>query len=372
MESKKKLNILIVSWRGPGHPQAGGAEISTHEHARGWVQAGHSVTLFTSSYPGARPQEKVDGVNVIRKGTQVFGVQLEALKWYLFDTHLRFDIVVDQFHGIPFFTPLYVKEKKLSFIHEVAKEVWNLNPWPWPFNLIPALVGRIFEPLIFKLIYRKIPFMTVSQSTKEDLVNWGIPQNNITVVHNGIDKFITKNHFPKESRKTVIFLGVLSRDKGIEDALRVFSLLKNQSEKWQFWVVGKGDTRKLKIGKNIKLWGFVSEKKKFELLSRAHILINPSVREGWGLVVMEAASVGTPTVAFNVPGLRDSILNGHTGIVVEKLHSVNNMALEIINLLGSDERYRSMSAEAIKWSKKFSWKESSTKSLDLINKIICS
>lgn len=369
------MNILIFSWRGPGHPNAGGAEISTHEHAKGWVQAGHDVTLFTAAFIGCKEQEVVDGLNIIRRGRQIFGVQWEAFKWYLSKDHPKYDLIIDQFHGIPFFTPLYVKVKKLAFIHEVTKEVWKLNPLVFPFNFITAILGSVLEPLIFQL-YRKNYFMTVSESTKKDLVDWGIPQKNITVIHNGLNMPRIK-FYPKEKKKTLIFLGALSKDKGIEDALKIFSIL-DKTGNFQFWIVGKGDfryleylksqARKLGIDKKVKFWGFVSKEKKYELLTRAHILINPSIREGWGFVVMEAASVGTPAVGYNVPGLRDSILDGKTGIL-SKEYSVDSLADEIVKLLENEERYSKIGRNAIIWSKNFSWDKATKMSTDLINKI---
>ena len=208
------MNILILSWRGTGHPNAGGAEISTHEHAKAWVKDGYSVTLFTSFYKGAKSEEKIDGVNIIRRGDQFFSVHWEAFKWYCFGHHQKFDLVVDQFHGVPFFTPLYVRVKKLGFIHEVTKEVWNLNQWPFPFNFIVAILGRTLEPLVFKL-YQNTYFMTVSESTKKDLIGWGMPEKNITIIHNGIYIHRFKKLPNKELKKTLIYLGALAKDKGI-------------------------------------------------------------------------------------------------------------------------------------------------------------
>lgn len=377
MEGKEKLNILILSWRGPGHPNAGGAEISTHEHAKGWVKAGHNVTLFTSYYKGVRQKENIDGVIIIRREHQVFGVQLAAFRWYLFGNHPKFDLVIDQFHGIPFFTPLFVRVKKLGFIHEVAKEVWWLNSWQKPLNLIPAIIGTIFEPLIFYLLYKRIPFMTVSESTKKDLISWGIAEKNIVVINNGFNNFKLKSLPSKEKKKTIIFLGALSKDKGIEDALLTFVKLQNGQENFQFWVVGKGEenylkflknmTMKLRI-KNIKFWGYVTEEKKFELLSRAHVLISPSIREGWGLTVIEAASMGTPTAAYNVPGLRDSIVDGKTGILCLE-NSVEDLANKIYQLLTDEKKYDRIRKNAMSWSKNFSWEKAVSKSLQLIQSL---
>ncbi|MDD5415738.1 MAG: glycosyltransferase family 4 protein [Candidatus Daviesbacteria bacterium] len=377
MEDKEKLNILILSWRGPGHPNAGGAEISTHEHAKGWVKGGHQVTLFTSLYPRANKEEIVDGVRIVRRGGQVLGVHWEAFKWYVFENHQKYDLVVDQFHGIPFFTPFYVKVRKLAFIHEVTKEVWRLNPWPWPFCLGPKILGPIIEPLIFKLFYRNIPFMTVSESTRKDLIEWGIPRQNINVIHNGIQ--FPRMVFPKkQTKKTITFLGALAKDKGIEDAINIFSILQRRyKDSLQYWIIGKADSRYQNFLKNlitslgltdVKFWDFVSEKKKFELLAGSYILINPSIREGWGLVVIEAARVGTPTIAFDVSGLRDSVIDNKTGVLSKGL-TQKDLADQVINLLENEQKYNRMSQAAMIWSRNFSWEKASAMSLCLIEKI---
>lgn len=369
------MNILILSWRGPKHPNAGGAEISTHEHAKGWVKAGHQVTLFTSAFASCKKEEIIDGVRIIRHGWQIIGVHWEAFKWYLFGEHPKFDIVIDQFHGIPFFTPLYVRSKKLAFIHEVTKEVWRLNPLPCPLNYFIAFFGVLFEPLIFKL-YKQTPFMTGSESTKNDLIAWGIPENNITVIHHGI---IAHSYIKaKRDYKTMIFLGALSKDKGIEDALQIFSLVAQKNKKMRFWIVGKTysqyltklrlNAKRLGISRKVKFWGFVNEKKKFELLSKSYIAINPSIREGWCMVVIEAASVGTPTVGYNVAGLRDSIIDNKTGLLSDP--TPQSLAEEINTLLNNVTSYKKLQSQCVIWSKKFTWEKAITKSLLLILYII--
>lgn len=373
------MNILIFSWRGIGHPNAGGAEIVTHEHARAWVKAGHKVTLFTSWFRGCNRDQSIDGVRILRRGYGPIIVHVKAFYWYLFSTSEKFDVVVDQFHGIPFFTPLFVRTKKLAFIHEVAKEVWWLNPWPRPFNLIPAILGSFLEPLIFKIFYRNIAFMTVSRSTKSDLVSWNIPENNITIIHNGVKKFSTTSHYEKERKKTVLFLGALTKDKGAEEALKVFRCIDVMDEDYQFWIAGKGDrhyqgllvrrSREMGISDKLTFWGFVSEKRKFELFSKAHILIDTSVREGWGLVVIEAASAGTPTVGYNVPGLRDSIVHGKTGYLCEPVPLA--CAMKIVSLLESRTDYTRIRRNCFKWARKFNWRKSTKKSLSYIHTLIC-
>ncbi len=371
------MNILILNWRDPEHPNAGGAEQVTLEHAKGWIKGGHNVWWFSSTFQEAKTNEFIDGVNIIRSGRQVFGVHIKACLWYLFKKHPKFDLVIDQFHGIPFFTPLYMRTKKLAFIHEVAKEVWNLNPWPKPFHIIPAIFGTLLEPFVFKILYKNIPFMTVSESTRDDLKKWGI--NNIKVIHNGVLLHLPNPLPKKEKVPTALFLGAISPDKGIFDAIKTFAEIVKMDAVWQFWIVGKGTkeiiddlqnlAREMQIDKQITFWGFVDEKKKFELLSRANILINPSIREGWCLVNIEASASGTPVVGYNSAGLRDSIKNGRTGTLVES-RNYKKLAEEAISLMNDKKRYNEYSHNSIAWSKSFRWEKSITKSLDLIERVV--
>lgn len=372
------MNILILSWRSPGHPNAGGAEQVTFEHAKGWVAAGHRIVWFSSEFKGGKIQEDISGVTIIRKGDYIVGVRIKALLWYLFGKHPKFDLVVDEFHGIPFFTPLYVRTRRFGFIYEVTKEVWAFNPWPKPFNLLPAILGTFFEPFIFRLFYRRIPFMTDSESTKQDLVSLGITRQNVMVVNPGATLFLPKGHGDKDQKLTAMYLGAISRDKGTEDAIRAFAEIDRKDNQWQFWVVGSGSkdlvqklkklTSELDIDKKTTFWGFVSDKRKFELLSRAHVMINPSIHEGWGLVNIEANSVGTPVIGYNVHGLRDSIRDRVTGILVDK-GDYRSLAVQAINLMREKERYAKFQKECKKWAARFTWDKATEQSLELIESI---
>lgn len=371
------MNILILSWRSPGHPNEGGAEQVTLEHARYWVKHGHNVVWFSSEYPGGKVQENVGGVEIIRKGGYVLGVRFYAILWYFLGSHPKFDLVVDEFHGIPFFTPLFIKTRKLAFIHEVAKEVWKLNPWPKPFNLIPSIIGANLEPFIFKYLYKKAPFMTVSESTREDLIKWGIPRKGITVVHNGVSLKLPKR-IVKNKVKTAMYLGAISEDKGTFDALKVFAGIERKDEDWQYWVVGKGtkeyikelkeEAKNLGIYNKLKFWGFVDDKKKFQLLSEAWILVNPSIREGWGLVNIEAAACEAPVFGYEVSGMKDSVQNGKTGILV-KPGETQELASEILEIVNNKSKYQLFQAKSKKWSEKFSWEKSDKESLELIESL---
>lgn len=364
----------MLSWRGPGHPHYGGAEINTWENLVAWKKAGHNVVWFTSIFPGGLANENINGVEIIREGSQNFGVHIAACTWYLFKRHMKFDIVVDQFHGIPFFTPLYIRTRKVGFIHEVAREVWWLNPWPKPFNLIPGVLGSIIEPITF-FLYRNVDFITVSNSTKSDLIACGIPEKNINVFLSGVNLNIPTPPPKKHRVPVVMFLGALSKDKGVEEALEVFFLIHAQHPKWQFWVVGKSDDEylhslqdkcvKLHIQNAVTFWGPIYGKDKFNLLAKSWVLINPSIREGWGLVNIEANAVGTPVVGYNVPGTRDSVRDGITGYLVPS-HNIKSMADRIIDLIQEPKKYKDISRNSIRWAKQFSWSKFTKQSLALL------
>lgn len=372
------MKILILSWRGPGHPHEGGAEKVTHVYAKSWVDAGHEVTLFTSSFTDSINEEVLDGVRIIRRGSQAFGVKIAAFHWYIFENKENFDLVFDHFHGIPFFTPLYVRTKKIAFIHEVATQVWSLNTWPKPLNLIPAVVGRYGEPFIFK-IYKGCEFLTVSNSTKIDLVEFGVDEKLITVINNGVE--IAQDNPKKSGIKnkvfTVTYLGAIAKDKGIEDALKAFSGSYLKDSGMQLWVVGKGhedyvselirECKNLKIDKSVKFWGFVSDRKKSELLKKTDVLLNLSIHEGWGLVNIEANNFAVPVIGYSVSGTVDSVVDGETGVLCDK-GDVKSVSKAILKLKSDGRLYSQLSKGAKNWSKKFKWSGSIAKSLELIKR----
>lgn len=364
------MKILILNWRDIRHPLSGGAEISTHEHAKAWVKAGHQVIYFSSFFKGAKKTEETDGINFIRYGNH-YTVHLWAFLYFVTKLRGKIDLIVDEFHFIPFFSTLYFHGKILAFIHETAGEIWFKNK-PFPVNLICFLL----EPLFFKL-YTNVFFMTVSDSTKKDIIKFGIKKENIRVVHNGVWQITNK--YTKERVPTIIYLGKLAEDKGVKEAILAFEMIKKNIEKIKFWIAGKeekaGYQNKIKEmvdKKGIKnetiFFGYVSESKKHELLKKAWILIHPSIKEGWGLTVMEAAVQGTPTVAYNIVGLRDSIRNDITGLLTKNKHP-EELAKKILMLCKNRVLYKKLGDNACIWSKTFNWEKAQKQSLQLIEKL---
>ena len=372
------MRILVFSWRDPKHPLAGGAEQVMHEHMKGWISRGHEVTLFSSKVDGLKDKEAVDGVRIIRKGYQYLGVQIAGFLFYL-KNNGSFDFLIDQFHGLPFFTPIYSNKPKVAVIQETARKVWFMNPLPSPINLLVGIIGFITEPLFF-LFYKYTFFATGSESAKVDVSNMGISLKNITVWPHGVIIPKLKNKPVKEKRKTVIFLGILSKDKGILEAVKCFQILSKKDSDYQFWVIGKPETeefglvlkkivKELGMEKRIKFWGFVPLKKKFQLLGKSHVLINPSAREGWGLVNIEANSMDVPVISFKAAGLIDSVKNNYSGVFINK-NNYLDLAESVELLLGNKRKYLKLCKTAKLWSDRFNWESSVKISLSVINKVM--
>ncbi|OGH06541.1 MAG: hypothetical protein A2W22_05260 [Candidatus Levybacteria bacterium RBG_16_35_11] len=364
------MNILMLNWRDPKNPKSGGAEYVTSEHCKAWVKAGHKVTWFTSKYSGGKDIETVDGIKFIRRGNSNT-VYLLAPLYYLFSKE-KFDLVIDQIHGLPFFTPLYVRKPKIAFIHEVASEIWDYM-FPFPINKI----GKSIEPFYFKL-YKDIKFWTDSDSTIDDLEKQGIARNYITSINCPISNK-TLEIFPKKEEKfTLIFVSRVVKMKGIEEVIRAFFYILRIHKNSQLWIVGDGeknyveelkDTMKsFSISPKVRFLGKVSEKKKIELLRKAHILLHASVKEGWGLVVIEAASQATPSVVYNVSGLKDSVKNGKTGMVLRE-NSAKEMANAALELFLNKKRYKEFQNNCLKWADSLTWEKATKQSLDLINNV---
>lgn len=371
---KRIMNIVILNWRDNHHPLAGGAEQSLLQHATYWQNKGAHITWVASSFPKSKEEEIIDGIRIVRMGSH-YTVHLHAFFYFKKYLEKETDIVIDCFHFIPYFSPFYVsKSKIIALINEPGKNAWFKNSF-FPIHII----GYFFERFFF-IFYRKIQFITSANSIARELIAYGIPRKDIHIIPHGIT-IIDKKLYKKENTPTVVFLSQLTEDKGIEDAIKAFALIKNVKEKAKFWIVGKqidqayGQllrrlTEKLGIAKDVVFFGFVSERKKWELLSRSWLLVHPSIREGWGLNILEANASRTPAVGYNVTGLRDSIQDMKTGLLTEN-NTPSDLASKITLLLNNKKLYKRLSKNALLWSKRFEWNKAGKQSWQLIKKRPC-
>lgn len=370
------MKILLLNWRDIRHPKSGGAEIVTFEHAKRWVLRGNDVTWITSYYPGALNEEIVGGVKILRR----FGslTVFFYTTWFLLTKSESYNVIIDEIHGIPFFSPLFTKKPVIVFIHEVAGEIWDYM-YPFPINRI----GRWLESVFFRL-YRKNYFWTDASSTIDELAKWGIPRKSCMAIPCPItvsDRSIILNakKLPKPNHPSFVFVSRLVKMKGIEEVIKAFSFIVQQHPDARLTIIGSGDEPYVRslhtmakdygCDNSITFAGRVEEKEKYILMAQAHILLHASVKEGWGLVVLEAASVGTPSVVYDVAGLRDIVKDKKTGLVVHT-NSPRDMARVALELYEDKKRYAQYQMNAEKWEQSLDWDTIADESLMLIRKAV--
>jgi glycosyltransferase involved in cell wall biosynthesis len=353
--------ILIINWRDIAHPDAGGAEAFTHEVARRWAEQGHDVTQLSSGFAGAPKSAELDGVRVRRLGrlrTGSFHVlvqrELARLRGY--------DAVIESVNTIPFLTPLWRGRvpHTLAVFHQLAEDVWDAE-LPRPL----AVAGRRIERSLLRL-YRDVPTAAVSDSTRADLQRLGFTR--VRVVPNGLDEPPDVRHVPKTTDPTFLFVGRLAANKRPDHAVRAFGVIRHTMPRARLWIVGRGpEESKLarELPDGAELLGRLPRTELFERMAAAHCLIVPSVREGWGLVVVEANSVGTPAVGYDIPGLRDSIRPGVTGRLAPNA-DVEALAEAALAVVADAEGYEQMQAAARAWAASFSWDTTAAALYDLL------
>jgi glycosyltransferase involved in cell wall biosynthesis len=301
------MNIIICNWKDRTHPGAGGAEVYTEECASRWAQWGHNVTLVTAAVAGQPERDVVDGVNIIRRGSRL-GVYGQTAR-YLREHAKHADVVIDEINTRPFFAHRYAgKTPVVALVHQVAREVW-FNEVPWPV----AVAGRhVLEPRWLSK-YEDIPTLTVSESSADSLRTYGF--RNIEIVPEGVeiddDIRVALQSVPKASVPTLAFCGRLVSMKRPDHAIAAFEKARSiMGTDIELHIVGSGpleEELRRKETPGVVIHGRVSQLEKFRIMASAHALLATSVREGWGLVVSEAAAVGTTAIAYDIPGLRDSV-----------------------------------------------------------------
>lgn len=360
------MKLLMLSWRYLGHPQGGGAEILTHEMLKRCVERGWDVTAFTAAYPGSSATDEIDGVRIVRSGKQ-HTVHLHAWRW-LRQRRTQFDRVVDQINTIPFLTPLYVPaQQRRMFICQFAREFW-FRETRGVFRL-GAPFGYLLEPWQTRL-YRTTPTITISTSTETELRALGVPVTGILpmAIH-GCALDVLE---PKTMPLSAIIIGRLTQAKFVEEGIRAFARIQATHPDARLAIVGAGDPKyrdhleELVVGlglSGVAFHGRVSEARKRELLAAAHVHLFTSHREGWGLTVTEAAAMGTPTVGYDVPGVRDSVRDRRLLAPVGDDAALADRAL---SLLSTPSRYDEIRHEAWCYARTLSWDRTADAFMELV------
>jgi len=353
--------------------EPGGAEKATYEIARRWVLSGHKVHWICGGFSRGRKVENIDGITVTRVGGKYSVYGLLPL-YYLAKLRRSSDVVIDEINTVPFFSVLFAKEPKVALIHQLAADVL-FEELPW----IQAKFWSLMEPRVLSL-YKGLPIIS-SESTKDDLARIGLPRSNIHTINYGVDKLLYK---PGEKSPTplVIYLGRVRRFKGVHYLIRAMRRIVQDVPGTKASIVGKGEPtyelelRQLVVGlKLTKDVGFHefgfrdSSMQKIKLLQKAWVLVFPSIREGFGLTVVEANACGTPAVVTNVPGLRSTVKNNETGLLVPP-RDVDALAEAVIMLLKDETLRARLSTSALQWSRNFDWDRTADQTLSILRSAI--
>lgn len=387
----KKTVILALSWRDIKAPKSGGAEVLSHAMLSRLDPQIYRVIHLSPMFPGAKKVENIDGVSYIRHGN--IGSVIFYAAYYYLKNKGDIDYVIDECNTHHFFTPFYIpKEKRILFIHQLTREIWYISA-KFPLNVI----GHALESWSLR-IYRKGKAITVSESTKQDLVSLGFDPHQIFIIPNGIHteiKQFMEEAIPKQKSPTLIYVGRYASYKGIDIAIQAFADVNKQHDDAKLWIVGKenieyiceslvpvlqqyqlkiyfvnSSTQEAFISRcgsfliaesqetaDIVIWGFVDEGQKYRLMKSAWLLLFPSIREGWGIIVTEAALLKTPSLVSDAPGCRDAVNYGKAGYICKE-RTPSAFAAEINRIMADPDEYQHIVETSFSYSLPHLWDSS--------------
>jgi glycosyltransferase involved in cell wall biosynthesis len=357
------MKILWLAHRDPMNPKAGGAERIIYEIGKRLLSHGHEVTIFTGGWRDSKREDYLDGITIIRFGKRL-GPHI-ALPIHLLTTN--YDIVIaDLGHAVPWISPILMRKKVIvSFLHLHARSL------PGQVGKMLAYIITALEKLYF-IIYNSQQFVTISSTSYKDLTELGINKSNIALINPGVNSEFFKPSI-KTNHPSMVYFGGMRPYKRPEESLYLLSLLRNKIDCLKLTIIGEGISKPgleklakdLGVINDVIFTGKISYEKISKLVSMAWLNIHTSKTEGWGISITEASAAGTPTVAYDVPGVRDAVEDGRNGI---KVKDGNREALAdaAFSILNDPERWWSSSIEV---AKKYSWDATAELWENLIRKV---
>jgi glycosyltransferase involved in cell wall biosynthesis len=308
------MRVLILNWRDIRSPRAGGAEHVTHEVARRLVERGWVVSWLSSRVEGAPDEEVIDGIQLIRRGTELT-TRLHARR---VAASTQPDVILEEINTLPYLASVWANVPVVLYMNQIAAEVWWYEA-PLPL----AMIGRLAEPAYLRA-YRRCSAVTISASSRDDLRRMGV-RGPIAIAPMAADVAVVDDPGRRDRRGALVGIGRLTPSKRYDHAIHALVDLLTDHPHATLTLVGDGRDRGrlealangLGVAHSVEFAGRVSEAEKLRILDRSDVLIGTSVREGWGLTITEAAARGTPAVVYDVPGFRDAVIPGRTGLLVD-------------------------------------------------------
>ena len=350
------MRILVINWRCTKNPLAGGAEVYFQEIFSRMVARGHDVTLLCERFPGSEPEESLAGIRTIRAGGKfTFNFTAARQVGRLADS-LNADIVIDDLNKIPFYSPWHTKRPVLAILmHLFRGSIFK--------ETLPPMAAYVWlAETMIPLAYKRCRFAVLSESSKKDTMKVGIDPTRITVIPPGTDFDRFRPDASVAREPVVLHVGRLKKYKATDHLLHAAKKLQDRGVKFTTVIVGDGDDKprlealaaKLELADSVRFTGFIPESEKVNWYRRAAVLVENSVKEGWGLIVMEANACGTPVVVARSPGLVDSSRDGVNGLMYD-YGNVPALAEKLERLLTDEALRARLGQQAIEWTRQWTW-----------------
>lgn len=350
------MKLVAVNWQDLENPLGGGAETHLHEILERLARYGHEVLLLCGGWPGCPPRATRNGVEIHRVGTrQTFA--LRARRYW--ERHLAArgcDLLYEDINKMPLFTTRWSGSQRVVAVvpHLFGAAAFQeLNP------ILASAVWLSERPIPW--MYRQVPFHAISESTADDLVARGVSRELVTVIPPGVScDYYTPDPSARAAVPTIAYLGRLKKYKGVDVVIRAFAAMTHPGARLE--IAGAGDFRpalerlvdSLALRERVRFLGFVTEAEKLALLRRAWVVSLASPKEGWGLTNVEAEACGTPVVASDSPGIRESVRHGETGFLVPH-GDIPAMARAFDRLAAAPQLVAQMGAKARMFAESFTW-----------------
>ncbi|RZS44772.1 glycosyltransferase involved in cell wall biosynthesis [Herbihabitans rhizosphaerae] len=350
----QRPRVLLVNWRDTRHPEGGGSERYVERMAEGLARRGYQVAIQCAAHDRAPRLETVDGVRFRRAGNK-FTVYLHALVAIAF---ARADLVVDVQNGMPFFARLVARCPVLILVHHLHEQQW--------YSAFGRRLGRLgwwIESTLAPRLFRNCRYVTVSDVTRRELADLGVESSRVNVVCNGVEPPPPTQAAPA-AEPTLVLVSRLVPHKQIEHAIDAVVALAPHWPDLRLEVVGEGPwypvlaeyASRRGVADRVRLHGWMTEQAKHETLARAWVHLCPSAKEGWGIVIMEAAGHGVPSVAYrSAGGVAESIVDNRTGLLANGFH---DFVAKIEVLLADAERRTAMGEAGRRRAATFDWETS--------------
>jgi glycosyltransferase involved in cell wall biosynthesis len=362
------MKILIMNWRDVRHPRAGGADFRLQQVYAPLVRAGHKVVLYSCSFAGASRMDSIDGIRVYRVGNDWTFAGLCLLSLRRWVREHRPDVVVEDLNKLPFYAPWVYKGPLVVQMHHLWRgSIFRETMWP-----IALLIWLAEESV--RWVYRGCVFSVVSPSTKGELVEMGLPEKSIEVIYNGAD-LEAYHPVADAKRQVLLWVGRIQRYKGPIQACQILELLQGSFPELELVIVGDGPYRSqveayaARRGLRVRFTGFIAKREKIAWFQRAAVHVQTSLKEGWGLSVIEANACGCPVVANDTTGLCDSVVDGETGLLY-RYDDVADAAAKVRRVLMDESLCEQLMAAGLKRAGEFGWDRNSEEMLALLQRTV--